>query len=60
MGFTSKKHLADIGSLLKAKETCETPDIPAIAGLVLADRFVSAGIFSPLDFLNQVFVGNKY
>lgn len=44
--------------MLKAKETCETPDIPAITSLVLADRFVSTGIFSPLDFLSQVFMGN--
>lgn len=44
--------------MLKAKEICEAPDTPAITGFILADRFVSTGIFPPLDFLNQVFMGN--
>lgn len=46
--------------MLKAKEICEAPDTPAITGFVLADRFVSTGIFSPLDLFSQVFMGNWY
>lgn len=56
--YFKKKGLSDIDSILKTKEPCETPDIPAITGLVLADMFVSTGIFLPLGLLNKLFTVN--
>jgi len=56
--FISKRGRSDVASMLKAKEPCETSDILAITGLVLADMFVSTWIFSSLGMLNKVFIVN--